>query len=76
MGQAKNRGTFEERKAKAIARDKLEAEQRAEREKKTVITVGNDRSRVNRRVLAMAVASALAPPPILVEVKPKRKGVK
>lgn len=81
MGQAKNRGTFEERKAKAIERDNHEAEQRAKREmeykanrmKDNVMLVGGGHNRGLRRAMVMAMASALAPPPVLVvEVKNKK----
>ena len=68
MGQAKLRGTFEERKAKAIKRKNYEAEEHAKADmefkannlKRNIGRIGHRRKRISH--LAMATALAMLPP--------------
>jgi len=59
MGEAKKRGTYEERKAQAVERNMIAAKERVEhRSKNNIISVGSS----NRSSMLVAVAAAMAVP--------------
>lgn len=80
MGQAKNRGTFEERKAQAVERNKViekkrekaDMEYKAKNLKNNIAIIGHGG---NRRSVLLAVASALSisSPPITLACVGNRK---